>query len=73
MSLDPQLWIAMGAAALYYHYATSCKAPVQAYLLASVVVSIACMLVFRQGWIELLIGQTALFLSIKLYEYRNRP
>jgi hypothetical protein len=73
MILDPQLWIAMGAAAFYYHYATSRKAPVQAYLLASVVVSTACMLMFRQGWLELIIGQTALFLSIKLYEHRNRP
>jgi hypothetical protein len=73
VSLDPQLWIAMGAAALYYHYATSRKASVQAYLLASVVVSTTCMLMFRQGWFELIIGQTALFLSIKLYERRNKP
>jgi hypothetical protein len=62
----------MGAAALYYHYATSRKAPVQAYLLASVVVSTACMLMFRQGWLELIIGQTALFMLIKFYEHRNR-
>jgi hypothetical protein len=63
----------MGAAALYYHYATSRKAPVQAYLLASVLVSTACMLMFRQGWLELIIGQTVLFLLIKLYERQNRP
>jgi len=73
VSLDPQLWIAMGAAALFYHYANSRKAPVQAYLLASIVVSVACILIFRQSWVELTIGQVALFLAIKLYERRNKP
>jgi hypothetical protein len=72
MSFDPELWIAMGAAALFYHYANSRKGPTQIYLFASVVVSALCMLVFKQGWIGLLIGQATLFGAIKLVERKNR-
>ena len=60
MSLNAELWIAMAAAALFYHLAVRQKAPTAVYVLASVAVSIVVMLVLAQGWEALLIAQLVL-------------
>jgi hypothetical protein len=66
VSFDPQLWVAMAAAALFYHYATSQKASTQLYLFASVVVSAICMLVLKVDWIGLTAAQVVLFIVLRL-------
>lgn len=68
MSLNLELWIAMAAAALFYHYASIRKASTAAYVLASVTVSVLVMLIIVQGWAGILIGQLLLFGVIFAYE-----
>jgi hypothetical protein len=66
LSFDPQLWIAMAAAALFYHYASSRKASIQLYLLLSVAVSAAYLLWSQTGWLGLIIAQIVLFVFLVL-------
>jgi CHASE2 domain-containing sensor protein len=66
VSFDPQLWIAMAAAALFYHYARSQKATVHLYLFLSVSVSAAYLLWAQTGWLGLIIAQLALFVFLVL-------
>ena len=68
MSLNLELWIAMAAAALVYHYANIRKVSTAAYVLASVAVSALVMLLIGQGWAGVLIGQLLLFGVIFAYE-----
>lgn len=67
MSLNAELWIAMAAAALFYHLAVRQKAPTAVYVLASVAVSIIVMLALAQGWEALLGSQLVLLALILLF------
>jgi hypothetical protein len=73
MSLNPELWIAMAAAALLYHYAATRKLPAQLYVLASVAVSIVSMLVIGQGWVGVLVAQVVLFAVLWGYQRFRKP
>jgi hypothetical protein len=73
MSLNAELWIAMAAAALFYHYAATRKLPAQLYVLASVAVSIASMLAIAQGWAGVLVAQVVLFAAIWGYQKFRKP
>lgn len=73
MSLNPELWIAMAAAALLYHYAATRKLPAPLYVLASVAVSIVAMLAIGQGWIGVLVAQLVLFAALLAYQRFRKP
>ena len=73
MSLNAELWIAMAAAALFYHYAATRKLSVQLYVLASVAVSIIAMLAISQGWVGVLVAQLVLFVAIWGYQKFRKP
>ena len=64
MNLNLELWVAMAAAALFYHYANTQKAPTVVYVLASVAVSVIIMLAFGQGAVGVLVGQAILFAAV---------
>lgn len=64
MNLNPELWIAMAAAALFYHFANTRKAPAAVFVLASVAVSTLIMLTNWQGYVGILIGQTILLAAL---------
>ena len=68
MNLNLELWVAMAAAALFYHYATTQKAPTAAYVLASVAVSVITMLTIGQGAVGVLVGQAILFAAVFAYQ-----
>ena len=67
MNLNLELWVAMGAAALFYHYANTRKAPTAVFVLASVAVSALMMLAVGQGVVAVLIGQVVLFAALFAY------
>ena len=67
MSANAELWIAMAAAALCYHYANTQKAPVAIFVLASVAVSALVMLATGFGYVGILIGQAILFAALFAY------
>ena len=64
MNLNLELWVAMGAAALFYHYANTRKAPTAVFVLASVAVSALMMLAVGQGVVAVPIGQVVLFAGL---------
>ena len=68
MNLNLELWVAMAAAALFYHYASTCKAPTAVYVLASVAVSVIIMLTIGQGAVGVLVGQAILFAAVFAYQ-----
>ena len=68
MNLNLELWVAMAAAALFYHYANTQKAPTAIYVLASVAVSVVVMLTIGQGAVGALVGQAILFVAIFVYQ-----
>jgi hypothetical protein len=67
MSLDLGLWVSMGAAALFYHYAVHQKAPPALYVLLSVGVSAGVMLARGPDWASILVGQLILVCAIVVY------
>ena len=67
MNLNLELWVGMGAAALFYHFANTRKADTALFVLASVAVSVLMMLVVAQGVVGLLIGQVVLFAVLFAY------
>lgn len=68
MNLNLELWVAMAAAALFYHYANTQKAPTGVYVLASVAVSVIIMLTIGQGAVGVLVGQLILFAAVFAYQ-----
>ncbi|MFN5541471.1 MAG: hypothetical protein ACK45Y_06120 [Betaproteobacteria bacterium] len=48
MSFNLGLWVSMGAAALFYHYAVHQKAPPALYVLPSIGISVGVMLLRGQ-------------------------
>ena len=68
MNLNLELWVAMAAAALFYHYASARKAPAAIYVLASVAVSAIIMLTIGQGAVGVLVGQAILFAAVFVYQ-----
>ena len=72
MSLDLTLWLAMGGAALFYHFATSHQATPALYMLMSVAVSVLVMLVFPREWLDILLGQGLLYLALTAYKRFKR-
>ena len=67
MNLNLELWVAMAAAALFYHYANIRKASTPLLVLSSVAVSALVMLIVGQGYIGVLAGQAILFAVLFLY------
>jgi hypothetical protein len=67
MNLNLELWVAMAAAALFFHFANRSKAPAAVFVLASVAVSALVMLTVEQGYLAVLIGQVVLFAVIFAY------
>lgn len=67
MNLNLELWVAMAAAALLYHYANIRKASAPLFVLSSVAVSALVMLIVGQGYIGVLVGQAILFAVLFLY------
>ena len=68
MNLNLKLWVAMAAAALFYHCANTQKAPTTVYVLASVAVSVIVMLTIEQGAVGVLVGQAILFAAVFAYQ-----
>ncbi len=68
MNLNLELWVAMAAAALFYHYASTQKRPPAVYVLASVAVSAIIMLAIGQGAVGVLVGQAILFAAVLAYQ-----
>jgi hypothetical protein len=68
MSLDLTLWLAMGGAAFFYHFAASQKANPALFLLISVAISVLAMLLFPGEWIAVLLAQGLLFLALTTYQ-----
>ncbi len=67
MSLDFSLWLAMGAAAFFYHHALGRGKPPALFMLVSVAVSVLAMVVFPREWLAILLGQLLLFGAIFAY------
>lgn len=67
MNLNLELWVAMAAAALFYHYANIRKASTPLFVLSSVAVSALVMLFVGQGYVGVLVGQATLFAVLFLY------
>ena len=68
MNLNLELWVAMAAAALFYHYANARNAPAAVYVLASVAVSAIIMLTIGQGAVGVLVAQAILFAAVFAYQ-----
>jgi hypothetical protein len=67
MSFNLGLWVSMGAAALFYHYAVHQKAPPALYVLPSIGISVGVMLLRGQDWASILVGQLILVCAILAY------
>ncbi len=67
MNLNAELWIAMAAAALFYHFARTRKAAAPIFVLVSVAVSTLIMLTNWHGYVGILIGQAVLFVVLIAY------
>ncbi len=67
MNFDLGLWVSMGAAALFYHYALNHKVPPAVYVMLSVAVSVGVMLARGPDWASILVGQLILVCAIVVY------
>ena len=72
MSLDFSLWLAMGGAAFFYHFAASQGAVPALYMLTSVAVSVLVMIAFPREWIAILLSQVLLYLALLAYKKFKR-
>jgi hypothetical protein len=64
---DLGLWVSMGAAALFYHYAKAHQVPPALYVMLSVGISVAIMLVRGPDWASIFVGQLMLVCAIVIY------
>ncbi len=67
MSLDISLWLAMGAAAFFYHHALGRGKPAALFMLISVAVSVLAMVLFPREWLAILLAQLLLFGEFGVY------
>ncbi len=68
MSLDLTLWLAMGGAAFFYHYAMNQGTKPALYMMTSVAVSVLVMVIFPHEWLVVLLGQAILYGVLTAYK-----